>query len=117
MKRSSESPPCPVTKSRCKDANSASLICLNVGGHFYDTTPQTLAGAVFFQPLLTGRLHYAVDTNGRIFIDRSGALFEHVLQFLRTCTRPSQTVIDTYGKELLIECDFYGIDWLMQHLR
>eukprot|EP00973_Karenia_brevis_P057032 7934019-Karenia_brevis.AAC.1 len=62
-------------------------------------------------------MQFAVDENGRIFIDRSGKLFEHVLQFLRCCTRPAQKVIDACGEDLLIECEFYGVDWLMQHLR
>ena len=70
----------------------------------------------FFEPIVCGRMRSARDEDKRIFIDRSGKLFEHILQFLRTRVRPAQVVLDTCAEELLLESEFYGIDWLTHHL-
>ncbi len=86
-------------------------------GSSFDVSPETLSRAAFFEPLLAGRMSFALDENNRIFIDRSGKLFEHVLQFLRCSTRPPQNVLDSCGEELLLESEFYGIDCLGHHIR
>ena len=116
MKRASDDP-APFAKRGCDGDQRAAMIRLNVGGRHFDVAPETLSGAAFFEPLLSGRMPFALDENGRIFIDRSGKIFEHVLQFLRCCTRPPQGVLDACAEELLIESDFYGIDWLGHHIR
>ena len=118
MKRASDTPP-PPAKRGCDELyyKSASLIRLNVGGKHFDVAPATLSCSTFFEPLLAGRMSFATHEDGRIFIDRSGKMFEHVLQFLRCCTRPPQSVLDACGEELLLESEFYGIDWLGQHIR
>eukprot|EP00973_Karenia_brevis_P092430 12412388-Karenia_brevis.AAC.1 len=108
---------CVSPSCKRNNVNRACLIKLNVGGQFFDVSPETLSGAEFFEPLLAERIPYAVDDTDRIFIDRNGNLFGHLLQFLRTCTRPSQKVIESCGEELLNECKFYGVEWLAQHIR
>jgi len=118
MKRASDDPP-PCAKRGCDGLcdKRLSLVRLNVGGRCFDVSPESLSGAAFFEPLLAGRMSFAVDENARVFIDRSGKLFELVLQFLRNRCRPPQRVLDTYGEELLIESDFFGIDCLSHHIR
>ena len=98
-------------------ASRAATIRLNVGGRCFDASPETLSSATFFEPIITGRIGHAVDENNRVFIDRSGELFAVVLQFLRCCCRPSERVLQANREELLLECDFYGIEWLAQMLR
>jgi len=118
MKRTSDDPP-PCSKRGCDGLcdKRVSLIRLNVGGQCFDVSPETLSGATFFEPLLAGRMPFDVDENKRIFIDRSGLLFELVLQFLRSRCRPPQSMLDKYGEELLIESDFFGIDCLSHYVR
>ena len=62
-----------------------SVINLNVGGQIYTTSLATLTkysesmlGAMF-----SGRFAAQKDSNGNYFIDRDGALFRYVLDFLR----------------------------------
>ena len=107
----------PADARGCVSKMSDNIIHLNVGGHHFDVSPQTLLGASFFQPLITGRMPFAVDREERIFVDRSGKLFEFVLQFLRNRIRPPQHVLDACAEDLLLECQFYGIGWLNQHIK
>ena len=50
----------------------AAVIRLNVGSVRYDTTSDTLGKCRFFEPFLEGRVQFARDNDGRIFIDRDG---------------------------------------------
>ena len=62
-----------------------SHVVLNVGGTRYYTSVQTLRNkaGTFFDAYFSGR--YAMDrmADGSIFIDRDGACFGHVLDYLR----------------------------------
>ena len=62
------------------------VVTLNVGGKKYTTTLQTLSarGDNMLTRLATTSLGVARDAKGHIFIDRSGRLFEYVLEYLRT---------------------------------
>ena len=102
----------------CKRAypRTAETVRLNVGGCHYDTTASTLR-LEYFEPILTGRIGFALDEEGRLFIDRCGLLFGHILQFLRTLQRPSQRVLDEHAAALLAECEFYGEANLPQIIR
>ena len=88
---------------------------LNVGGRFFDVSPDTLSCAWYFQA--HGPFAKAVDDTGRIFIDRSGDLFAIILQYMRTRQRPSQKVLDEFGDDLLDECAYYHYDQFAQVLR
>ncbi len=62
------------------------IIKLNVGGTFFDTTETTLQGSDFFKALLKNSQSMtkgAESIDGRYFVDRSGKAFEHVLNLLR----------------------------------
>ena len=61
----------------------AAVVRLNVGGSYFDASPETLSAATFFQAALAGHVSMAVDENGRFFIDRSGKLFEVILEYMR----------------------------------
>lgn len=62
------------------------LVKLNVGGRKFDTTESTLLsrGTNFLSALVTSHLPSLRDDEGRYFIDRSGAIFDILIEFLRT---------------------------------
>ena len=95
----------------------ADTIRLSVGGRVFQTAPETLVKAEYFQPILHGRIGHAVDDSGAFFIDRDGDLFGIILQWLRTYDRPSQRTLERYGDALLEECRFYGEETLPQVIR
>lgn len=69
-------------------ASTEKIVKLNVGGRKFETTEATLAskGDNFLTALVTSQMPTLRDDTGRIFIDRSGALFEVLLEYLRTST-------------------------------
>ena len=85
---------------------------LNVGGIKFETTRDTLSQCEYFASYLEGRLPHATDADGRLFIDRNGKLFAHLLDFMRNAQRPSQHVVAQHKNELLGECDYFGLPWL-----
>ena len=94
----------------------AAMVRLNVGGAHFDTTRDTLARCEYFEAYLSGRMTHAEDVNGRLFIDRSGSLFAHLLQFMRTSTLPSRKLTRDIKHELIHECEFFGMPHMMHHL-
>lgn len=58
---------------------------INVGGHRFETTLETLRRVpdTYLSAYFGGRYRQDVCTDGSIFIDRDGRLFEHVLTYLR----------------------------------
>jgi hypothetical protein len=63
------------------------LVKLNVGGRIFDTTEATLLSRGqnnFLASLVSSQLPSIRDDQGRFFIDRSGSIFEILLEFLRT---------------------------------
>lgn len=64
------------------------VVKLNVGGRKFDTTEATLGcrGDNFLTSLVTSQIPSIRDDSGRYFIDRSGNLFEIILEFLRSST-------------------------------
>ena len=91
---------------------------LNVGGVLFDTTRSTLAQCQYFEPVVEGRLrHGTVDDQGRWFIDRDGKFFAHLLNYMRTRQGPTQKVVQEMRDQLLAECDFWGLDSLVEPSR
>lgn len=99
---------------RCK---KAAVVRLNVGGQRYDTTRATLAQCDYFEAYLSGRMSLAVDAHGRLFIDRSGELFGHLLQFMRSKTLPGRTILNDIKHLLLQECGYYGMTHMAQRIK
>lgn len=101
-----------------KMTTSQSVINLNVGGHFYSTTletimkyPESKLSAMFSDEAQTGKV-----TEGRFFIDRDGVLFRYVLNFLRSGVIALPRDFSDY-QQLLQEADFYQLPQLYAAIR
>lgn len=100
------------------DENFPSILNLNVGGYVYTTTmdtltrdPNSMLGAMF-----SGRQQVAKDTRGNYFIDRDGALFRYILNFLRTSELCLPQSFDEFD-QLSAEADFYQVGELIEALQ
>ena len=85
------------------------MIKLNVGGKSFLTTEATLLarGGNFFSLLLSGRVGATKTEDGAYFIDRDGACFGVLLNFLRTgVLLLPPNVLPTAVR---IEADFYQL--------
>lgn len=94
---------------------SQDLVHLNVGGLSFTTTKNTLSrypnsmlGAMF-----NGSMPTSVDEEGRYFIDRDGALFGIILNFLRSSVLALPNDFQKF-QQLSVEADFYQIEPLIQ---
>jgi hypothetical protein len=88
-------------------------ILLDVGGHFYSTTIETLTSIPdsVLGRMFSGRFPIKFTEDGRVFVDRDGTHFRHILNFLRTpenwiFSQKDKTLID----ELRTEARFYGLE-------
>ena len=93
------------------------IINLNVGGQMYTTSlasltrfPDSRLGVMFSGQMLMSR-----DANGNFFIDRDGALFVHVLHYLRSNTLRLPEYFDEHMK-LKDEADYYQIPGLVEEI-
>ena len=100
------------------DENFPPILNLSVGGYVYTTTldtvtrdPNSMLGAMF-----SGRQRIAKGTRGNYFIDRDGALFRHVLNFLRTSELCLPQSFDEFD-QLSAEADFYQVGDLIEALQ
>jgi hypothetical protein len=88
-------------------------VLLNVGGHRFETSRQTLVSVpdTYLASLFSGRFELASDAEGAYFIDRDGAHFRHVLNFLRDSGsfKLSSGVAEATRDELAVELEFYGL--------
>lgn len=100
--------------------NNNEIIELNVGGCSY-TTSRTTIDSYPHSMLVNlisnglGRVPTAIDTKKRIFIDRDGPLFRHILNFLRD-KRLSLPENFAEHSQLRQEADFYGIEPIVTYL-
>ena len=102
---------------RVDAAPIASPIRLNVGGKVFDVTMETINAFQYLQARLGQNFRPSVDATGELFVDRCPELFEVLLQSVRSLTRPRQSYIVERKRDLLAECDFYGVsDWLPQSI-
>ncbi|KAI9255509.1 BTB/POZ protein [Sporodiniella umbellata] len=86
---------------------------LNVGGTSFRTFKSTLSSSGFFSSLLV-RDDLVLNEQGEVFVDRNGALFEPILDFLRT---DQITVTDSvHCLRLKKEAEFYAIPALITRL-
>jgi hypothetical protein len=95
-------------------------ILLNVGGHRFETSLQTLTSVpdTYFESLFSGRFELALDVEGTYSIDRDGVHFRHILNFLRDSGsfELSSDMTEGQRKELAVEIKFYGLlDRMMPH--
>ena len=62
---------------------AAPIVRLNIGGIAFDVSRQTLEQIEYFDAYLHGRMNFATDADGRIFIDRNGETFAVLLDCIR----------------------------------
>jgi hypothetical protein len=95
---------------------------LNIGGHRFETSVQTLRRVphTFFDAYFSGRYAQDVFADGSIFVDRDGAHFGHILEYMRDGivsvaeldVRPSVTLLRALKREF----GFYCIELYAEHL-
>jgi hypothetical protein len=101
-------------------------IDLSIGGHLFTTTVSTLTShrPSFFASMFSGRFPILRDGHGRVFVDRDGTHFRHILNFMRDsgpagmAWEPSLlglTVPELH--QLLTECRFYHINPMVTRLQ
>jgi uncharacterized protein YjbI with pentapeptide repeats len=98
------------TSSEIWGAGNARIIELNVGGTYFATSSTTIAmyrDSLLYK-LAFGRIGSARDAQGRIFIDRDGAVFRYVLNFMREGRLSLPMNFDEY-EALLWASEFYHL--------
>ena len=90
-------------------------IKLDIGGNMFTSSlttlsrfPDTMIGAMF-----SGRHSLACDEDRRFFIDRDGAHFKHILNFLRDPENFKVKLQPDQTNELKNEANYYGLGELM----
>ncbi len=98
--------------------HDSEIVELNVGGSLYTTTRTTLTSCPnsMLARMLDGPIPVACDQQGRVFIDRDGLLFRHILNFLRNKQLSLPDSFTDYV-QLHSEADFYGIEEILNILR
>ncbi|EFA76274.1 hypothetical protein PPL_10035 [Heterostelium album PN500] len=92
------------------------IIELNVGGKHFMTTLQTLTqySDSFLGVMFSNRFQLSFDKKGRVFIDRDGDLFHHILSFLRSGSdNVGFTTKDSHFHLIINEFQYFG---LLHHL-
>lgn len=86
------------------------LVNLNVGGEMYTTSlftlsryPNSMLGSMF-----SGKFQISTDKSGNFFIDRDGALFRYIINYLRTGKLCLPTSFDEF-EQLKAESEFFQI--------
>ncbi len=91
---------------------------LNVGGHHFTTSVQTLTKDPnsMLAAMFSGRFEMKPGEDGSFFIDRDGTHFRYILNYLRTgkLTLPEGA---TFLEELEEEAEFYQIQGIIDELR
>jgi len=95
----------------------SSTVNLNVGGHCFKTSVQTLTkdSNTMLAAMFSGKFETKPCEDGAFFIDRDGTHFRFILNYLRTgkLTLPEGA---TFLKELLEEAEFYQIQGIIDEL-
>ena len=97
--------------------NSNDIIELNVGGCTYTTSKTTILSypESMLSRMISGLIPTATDSKQRIFIDRDGPLFRHILNFLRNKSLNLPSDFSEYA-QLRQEADFYRIDPILTYM-
>ena len=92
-----------------------SIVKLNVGGHYFTTSRQTLTRDPnsMLAAMFSGKFEMKPHEDGTFFIDRDGTHFRFILNYLRTgkLTSPEG---EAALKELQEEAEFYQIEGLRE---
>jgi hypothetical protein len=95
-------------------AFQTSKFVINVGGHRFETSHQTLTSVphTYLASMFSGRFELAPEADGAYFIDRDGRHFIYILNFLRDSggfKLNSRALGDAQREELVVELEFYGL--------
>ena len=92
----------------------ASIVTLNLGGHFYTTRLSTLCRYPdsMLATMFSGRHNIDQDSNGNYFLDNNGIYFSYLLDYLRNETLPPKEMAALVYKE----AGYYGISNLQEAL-
>ena len=102
---------------RCVDGVGVAPVRLNVGGKIFDVSMETISSFQYIQGRLSNNFQSSLDEIGQLYIDRCPELFAVLLQSVRSLTRPRQQYVRERKRDLLSECQFYGVsDWLTQSI-
>lgn len=98
---------------------ATSAVKLRVGEHVFHTSISTLTkeSASMLAAMFSGKFALVPDAEGCYFIDRDGAHFQLILNYLRSSRLPPRDLSDAKREELIEECVFYGLDRLAEVLR
>ena len=100
------------------DQSILSIVKLNVGGHYFTTSLQTLTKDPnsMLAAMFSGKFEMEPREDGAFFIDRDGTHFRFILNYLRTgkLTLPDGA---TFLKELAEEAEFYQIQGILDELK
>ena len=100
-------------------AQQEDRVLLSVGGTPFEASRRTLTAepASFLGAMFSGRHELRVDPDGRVFIDRSGALFPYVLNFLRNhangdedAARPIRALGEAELEAVRREVNYFGLE-------
>ena len=96
--------------------NFESAIKLNVGGHIYQTSLETLkkCPGSLLAKMFSACFDLKQGNDGCYFIDRDGTHFRHILNYLRSGTAPFLSVLKRDTEEILEEAKHYGLVGLVQ---
>ncbi len=107
--------------ARASMAQLHDIVYLNVGGQHFATTRATLTRvpgnmlSVMLEHDAAGTLSLGRDHEDRVFIDRDGTHFRHVLNFLRDGSFPPKSF--SHVEELSAEANFYQLTALLDWCR
>ena len=103
---------------KLEHAHFSSTIQLNVGGHRFTTSLQTLTKDPnsMLAAMFSGMFEMKPSEDGAFFIDRDGTHFRFILNYLRNgkLTLPEGA---TFLKELADEAEFYQIQGILEELK
>uniref|UniRef100_A0A673WSN6 BTB/POZ domain-containing protein KCTD7 n=1 Tax=Salmo trutta TaxID=8032 RepID=A0A673WSN6_SALTR len=103
-----------AVKYQSKARRFPEVISLNVGGTYFTTRLSTLRRYedTMLAAMFSGRHHIPRDAEGRFFIDRDGAYFRDILNFLREGELPQRDRVRAVHRE----AQYYAIGPLLDSL-
>jgi hypothetical protein len=93
------------------------IIQLNIGGTYFSTTYETLTSieenSLFSDMFKTKSVPIIKDADNKVFLDRDGTLFKHILGYLRN---KNLTLSENFGdlKLLKDEAEYYKLPKLLK---
>ena len=95
----------------------SSTVNLNVGGHHFTTSIQTLTKdpKSMLAAMFSGRFEMKPSKDGSFFIDRDGTYFRFILNYLRD-GKLSLPEGSTFLEEIATEAEFYQIQGILDEL-